>query len=257
MQLLADTLNPETSYVVTGGTNYGAERTMHEAVHRRNQEAESKLLVLGAFSKLMLLGTFTMEAALEGEEGIEKDTITHAIVLRSEVTKKKAKTWKDLPDTQLDFVIKRDGHMIAIGGGSIVSDMIQRAHNLGVDMHLMDGPEGASTDKSKALRGNDYSFVTPEDLIRRLYSRNPELFLPDFTLEKLDEYLARAREQVGSTEIPNNPANFGLGAISEIDKLVTAILRNTGKEKLEGEIASESKDVDDPEVKPEGSEVTE
>lgn len=230
MQVLADTLNPDTAYIVTGGTNFGAERTMHEAVHRRNL-AEDKQMVL--------LGTFTMEAALDGEKGIEKDTITHATVL--EVNGRKANNWMELPDTQLEYVFARNGCMIALGGGAIVSDMIQRSHNIGVDMHLMDGPYGASTDKSRALDGNGYSFETPEDLIQRLYSKNPELFLPSFSLDRMSRYIERAREEVGNNIVSNNPANFGMGAMARIDEMVSGIEREKGKQKLGQEMSRESK----------------
>ena len=97
-----------------------------------------------------------MEAALDGEKGVEKDTITHATVL--ELDGRKANNWMDLPDTQLVYTQERNGHMIALGGGLVVSDMIQRAHNLGIDMHLMDGPYGASTDKQ-------LTFIIPVCLI--------------------------------------------------------------------------------------------
>lgn len=231
MQVLADTLNPETSYVVTGGTNFGAEKTMHEAVHRRNQQADKPLV---------LLGTFTMEAALDGEKGIEKDTITHATVLES--NGRKANNWMELPDTQLEYVSERNGSMIAIGGGAIVSDMIQRSHNMGVDMHLMDGPFGASTDKSKSLSGNDYSFDSPEKLLQKLYERNPEIFVPGFSLDKVEEYVEQARKEMGEPEKENNPANFGLGAISEIDKSVNPMERKMGEQKLGQEMNRSDKD---------------
>lgn len=225
MQVLANTLNPETTYIVTGGTNFGVEKTMHEAVHRRNnREAD----------KLVLLGTLTMEAAKEGDTGVEKDTITHATIL--ELDGRKANNWMDLPDTQLEYVRERDGYMIAIGGGGVVNDMIQRAHNLGVDMHLMNGPYGASTNKSKSLAGNDYSFETIEQLLKRLYERNPNMFCKDFSLEKIEEYIQQARMDLQSELIQDNPANFGLGAIGKIDGEVNWRDREKGKKKLKDEI---------------------
>ena len=186
MQVLANVINPETAYVVTGGTNFGAEKTMHEAVHRRNAESEDQLV---------LLGTLTMEAAKEGgTAGIEADTITHAQIL--EVNGRRAQSWLDLPDTQLEYVRQRSGLMIALGGGSVVSNMIQRGHNTGTRMLLMDGPKGASTEKSRSLRGNGYSFKTAEELIMRLYQEQPEIFKPDFKPEDIPALIAQAEAEI-------------------------------------------------------------
>lgn len=185
MQVLANTLNPETSYLVTGGTNHGVEKEMHEAVNRRNKSTEEQLV---------LLGTLTLEATNDATNSLEKDTITHAIILES--NGRLVNNWMELPDTQLEYVQERNGYMIAVGGGGVVNDMIQRAHNIGADMHLMDGPYGASTNKSRSLSGNNYSFKTGEELLKRLYERNPSMFHESFSLENLSEYVEQARSQI-------------------------------------------------------------
>ena len=176
MQVLVNVLNPQTTFIMTGGTNFGVEKTMHEAVNRRNKFSDIPIV---------LLGTLTMEAVRNRAVEIEPNTITHATIL--EIDGHKANNWMDLPDTQLKYVQEHDGQMIAIGGGSVVNDMIQRAHNLGVNMHLMNGPYGASTNKSKSMAGNDYSFNNIEELLRRLYNQNPNYFSKDFSLEKIEQ----------------------------------------------------------------------
>lgn len=224
MQVLANTINPETAYIVTGGTNFGAEKTMHEAVHRRNLKNNDQLV---------LLGTFTMEAALDGENGVENNTITHATVL--ELDGRKANNWMDLPDTQLIYTQERNGSMIALGGGLVVSDMIQRAHNLGMDMHLMDGPYGASTDKSKSLAGNDYSFKSIEELLQRLYTKNPNIFCKEFSLDNISEYIQQARIDLGEV-VQESSSNFGMGAIEKIDEEISWSDRESGTKKLKEEL---------------------
>lgn len=230
MQVLADVLNPETSYIITGGTNFGVEKTMHEAVNDRNKREDKKMV---------LLGTFTMEALQDKDIGIAPDTITHGMII--EINGRKANNWKDLPDTQLIHTQERGGSVIAIAGGSIVSDMIQRTHNLKMDMHLMDGPNGASTDKSKSLRGNDYSFVDVGELLTRLYSRNPEIFMDGFSLDRIDEYVSQARREIDSREGANLEqgnsvySNFGIGAMENIDATITAKERETGMSTLQKE----------------------
>ena len=185
MQVLANTLNPETTYIVTGGTNFGVEKTMHEAVNRRNKQSEKSIV---------LLGTLTMESVRNKQMEVEPNTITHATIL--EMDGHKVKNWMDLPDTQLVHVKERNGEMIAVGGGSIVSDMIQRAYNLGVKMHLMDGPYGASTNKSRSMSGNDYSFSSIQELLTNLYYTNPTYFGEDFSLDKISEYIEEAQKMI-------------------------------------------------------------
>lgn len=185
MQVLANVLNPQTTFIITGGTNFGVEKMMHEAVNRRNKNSEEPIV---------LLGTLTMEAVRNGAVEIEPNTITHATIL--EIDGHKANSWMDLPDTQLKYVQEHNGQMIAIGGGSVVNDMIQRAHNLGVSMHLMDGPYGASTNKSKSMVGNNYSFKSIEELLERLYNQNPNYFVKDFSLNQIEEYISTAQKMI-------------------------------------------------------------
>lgn len=222
MQVLANVLDPEKAYIVTGGTNFGVEKTMHEAVHRRNEQRGDQMV---------LLGTFTMEAHKDLEEGIQPDTITHATILR--IGEIEAQNWMDLPETQLVYTKQNGGYMIGIGGGSIVSDIIQRGYNLDMDMHLMDGPEGASTDKSKSLAGNGYSFTTTRELLERLYQRNPDMFCKGFSLENIEEYIREAELQLDQELEQEKPDNFGLESIAKIDGEVTSRERVEGTTTLE------------------------
>ena len=89
--------------------------------------------------------------------------------------------------------------MIAVGGGGVVNDMIQRGYNLDVDMQLMDCPYGASTNKSRSLSGNDYSFKTAEDLIRRLYAKNPAMFADGFSIDDISNLVHRAEREISIT----------------------------------------------------------
>ena len=185
MQVLANTLNPQTTFIITGGTNFGAEKTMHEAVNRKNKHAREKTV---------LLGTLTMEAVKKGNTEVEPNTITHATIL--ELDGNLANKWQNLPDTQLIYVIEHDGEMIAVGGGPTVNDMIQRAHNIGLKPLLMDGPYGASTTKSRSLAKHKYSFKTIEELLKRLYEKNPNYFIEGFSLDNIEQYIEEAQRMI-------------------------------------------------------------
>ncbi|MBQ6992211.1 MAG: hypothetical protein IJN50_04820 [Clostridia bacterium] len=225
-QVLADTLNPNSTYIMTGGTNFGVEKTMHEAVYRSNKKREEKMV---------LLGTFTMEAE-QDLPSIEPNTITHATILQLEG--RNANNWMDLPETQLVHTQKNGGHVIGIAGGAVVSDIIQRGYNLDMDMHLMDGPKGASTDKSRSLAGNDYSFKTIEELLQRLYSRNPNLFGPEFSLDKSEIYIENAKGEIEKArEKPNNISEVQeIPELTEVREVTPKEIADTSKKITAGEL---------------------
>ena len=185
MRALTMVLNPETAYIVTGGTNFGAEKTMHEAVHKQNESSDEQLV---------LLGTLTMAAAKDNAAGVEADTITHAQIL--DFKGRPAEKWLDLADSQLDYAQERGGYMVALGGGSVVSNMIQRGHNIGAKMFLFDGPYGASTNKLKTMKGNQYQFASPAGLIARLWNADRSLFKPDFDIMDVYKIVEQAEAEM-------------------------------------------------------------
>ena len=85
----------------------------------------------------------------------------------------------------------------------------------------MDGPYGASTNKSRSLEGNNYSFKTPQELIKRLYEKNPNYFSENFSIGNIDEYVLYAEKMINNQEILNdydvdNESSYSenIGAIS-------------------------------------------
>lgn len=182
MQVLVNVIDPDKACILTGGTNHGVEKQLHEAAHNKNRRSDKKLAVIG---------TLTEEAAYTDLASIENDTITHAVVL--ELNGRPAKSWFDLPDAVLDILDKRQGEMIAVGGGGVVRDMIQRAHNMNLGINLMNGPEGASTDKAEIMP--EYAFNGAKGLVERLYDKHPDVFAKDFDISKVDEYVETARRQ--------------------------------------------------------------
>ncbi len=182
MQALVNVIDPNKAYIMTGGTNHGVEKQLHEAAYYRNLEKTPKLAVVG---------TLTEEAAYQDKASIEQNTITHAIVLS--LNGKIAKRWFDLPDTVLNVVSENDGEMIAIGGGGIVRDMIQRAHNMHININLMNGPEGASTEKAAIMP--EYAFSDAAGLIERIYKKHPDIFVKDFDIKNLQDIITKAKKQ--------------------------------------------------------------
>lgn len=176
--VLSEVLDPQKVYLITGGTNHGVEKEAHIIMNERNKTKDDQLVILG---------TLTQEAAQEDYNSVEKDTITHAII--AQMNGRSAKKWFDLPDAVLSTVQQEKGFMLAVGGGPIVSDMIQRAHNNGLNMHLMKNIEGASSEKSEALVGNDYGFDSIMDLINRIKKQIPEAIKQELNDEQIEKII--------------------------------------------------------------------
>lgn len=106
--------------IVTGGTHVGVEALVHKYARQHG------VPVVGALSE-----------STSGK--IEKDTITHAFLA--------GRNWYDALPEQIRLAQQSGGAMIFVGGGDIVKDAIQGAHNEGASFVLLDGVPGASTDK--------------------------------------------------------------------------------------------------------------
>ena len=185
LDALVHAIDSDKAYLVTGGTNHGVEREAHIIANRYNSQEGGKLIVLG---------TLTEEAAKKETNSIERDTITHAVI--PTLNGRPAKRWFDLPDTVLNMVGEKEGTVVAIGGGPIVSDMIQRSHNMGLSMLIMGGVEGASGEKAQSLEGNDYVFSDAKQLVDKLIKANPEVVKEGMTPEKIDALVLDAFKRV-------------------------------------------------------------
>lgn len=205
-QALANWIDPDKAYLMTGGTNHGGEKRVHEAAMRANKRGKN----------IQVRGTFTEEALAQkaGQVAlIENDTFTDAIILRKSAGKNPhtgeemfriLERWFDLQDGALDIVQATKGSVIAMGGGPVVRDIIQRTRNSSIDLHLMDGleldptvknPYRASTEKA-TLGGGKYAFEGAAGLLKHLHASRPELFRGNFDVSKAEEYVEQARRQI-------------------------------------------------------------
>lgn len=179
----ANCIDPKKAYFMTGGTNHGVEKELHQIVYNLNKDNKDKIMVLG---------TLTKEAIREREtNSIEKNTISHAVIPR--LNGKYADRWFDLPDTTLNMLQEQNGMLVAIGGGAIVSDIIQRSHNMGLNMKIMDNVEGASGEKSNSLKGNGYSFNNIVELVGSMVKENSDLLKEGLTKDDLYRYVEEAK----------------------------------------------------------------
>lgn len=127
-QTLVDIVDPRKVFFVTGGTNCGPERFLHEAVNRKNKTLESNkskyIQCLGAIPSCV--GKDDENARFDFKK-IQENTITHGLVVDA------FKSWGQFPLKLLQIAnnklisIKENGIGIFVGGGGVVRDEIKLA----------------------------------------------------------------------------------------------------------------------------------
>ncbi|MFZ4713817.1 MAG: hypothetical protein ACOYL6_08910 [Bacteriovoracaceae bacterium] len=118
-ELIVDTLknlDPKSVVIVTGGTDYGVEKIVHQYAKKMGFE---------------VLGTLVTESS-----GDEMGELTHYALFGDK--------WYDKSANVLQMIKDNQGKTIFIGGGNILGDEIQAAYNIGIDYYLMKGVPGAS-----------------------------------------------------------------------------------------------------------------
>jgi len=80
-----------------------------------------------------------------------------------------------VPNQLVNYVAERKGHIVFIGGGTFVRDAILIARDKNVHFGLMNGPEGASTDKA-VMMDPDRQFTDAEELLLHLRASQPGWF---------------------------------------------------------------------------------
>ncbi len=160
-------LDPQRVVIVTGATDYGVERFVH-------QEARSR--------GFTVLGT-VVESASAAEVG----PVTHATIMGN--------SWFGKSRPVLQFVRNHQGAVIFMGGGEILKDEIQMARDLGTRFSLMNGPEGAANDLAQVLP--ERSFQGADGLVARIYREQSGLIAASENRRARDamfrEYLTRLR----------------------------------------------------------------
>ncbi len=80
-----------------------------------------------------------------------------------------------VPQQLVQYALQREGHILFIGGGTFVRDAILVARDAHAQFGLMNGPEGASTDKAVMINANR-QFTDAESMISHLKASHPDWF---------------------------------------------------------------------------------
>ena len=144
-----DTLDPSHVVLLTGAMNFGVEKIVHEEGIKRGFK------VLGVMSELADLS--------------QLGPITHASILGN--------SWSGRSRKLLSFIKKMQGLVVFMGGGETIKEEIEMARQLKVAFHLMDGPEGSSTEAAK--ENSSHAFVDGDALIGKLFQDHPSVIRQD------------------------------------------------------------------------------
>lgn len=181
IDMLTHVLDPEKAYILQGRTkNSGLSKLVSESSNQRNRDMPET-------QPLKILG---MVAQPEYDRQDSFDMLTHMIEIPGELM--------DVPDAIVDHVVAHRGVIVAAGGAAFTRNIITKAdykmkeEDRGALM-LMDGPEGASTDKAGKLNPH-YRVQDGREIITRLFNLyGRDLFVEGFNplaagvLDKLEQ----------------------------------------------------------------------
>lgn len=179
--MLVHAVDPQKTYFVQGRTK---SEGVNEAVNNAMREVERT--GGGQFQSVGLLTDPTPDSS------IDYSHLSHVARIRGAL---------DVPDTLANYTLLHNGILIVAGGAAFTRDIIMQADRRMEEQDkglllVMDGPEGASTDKARIM-DESYRFREGKELLSRLHELNPGIFreqyqqLDDPALRKLYNDAAR------------------------------------------------------------------
>ncbi len=134
-------IDPNKVVIVTGGTDFGLEKLVHDEVARQGKQGRMFKLLGG------------LATHLEVDVSTISRSLTHAVCFDY--------SWYDTAPHLLPWVKKSNGNTIFIGGGDVVKSMICTSKNLDIDFFVMEDVFGSSSSASKLYP--DHSFKMGKD----------------------------------------------------------------------------------------------
>lgn len=187
LDMLTHVLDPEKAYFVQGrNKREGLCKQLKDTINRANKGAETRFVTAG------LLTDPTPDTAIDHSHLDYVFRIDHPLNVADEI---------------VDFTVRHNGALLAIGGSAFTRDIILKAdrkmENTGKGaLLLMKGPKGASTEKA-AIMDDSYHFTDGKELIGKLQAlmkERPEIFKPgyaDLNTESIQTLYEQAAERVG------------------------------------------------------------
>jgi len=155
MRALLNAADPKKSVIMTSGMHFGFDGCIHDIVQDINVQRPEK-------DRLNIIGAFVTSTRINE---VKPGMIDYAMLIKADG--KYAESRRNQAPGLLDLVEQHDGIAVMGGGSQVVRDMIVEAETMGLiaakQVFLFNGPEGASTDKSKCHP--EVSFKSFSDII--------------------------------------------------------------------------------------------
>lgn len=197
LDMLTHVLDPEKVYFVQGrNKREGLCKQLKDTINRANKGAGTRFATAG------LLTDPTPDTATDHSHLDYVFRIDHPLNVADEI---------------VDFTVRHNGALLAIGGSAFTRDIILKAdrkmENTGKGaLLLMKGPKGASTEKA-TIMDDSYHFTDGKELIWKLQDlmkQRPEIFKPgyaDLNHEALETLYEQAAERVRKPAKGPSPEN--------------------------------------------------
>jgi hypothetical protein len=156
-------LDPNKAFFLTGGTQFGVEKILHEEIQKINAtfpEGHAKFKVVGVLP----------EAAEVGDVlGPAKGGISYYML--------GGKTWADFARYKLDILSQVGGVKVAVAGKMFVADEFRsvRNSNLPIKSMYMEGPVGAGSDLAR--ENPDGAFKDADSFFSKLDSDEQQSYM--------------------------------------------------------------------------------
>lgn len=245
-QTLSNVIHPGRAYFVTGGTNCGPERFMHNAINKRDTStAKSKLRCLGVIPSY--IGRLDDSNAQNDFFKLEKGTITDALIVDS------YSGWDDFAEHLIiisnnQYKGKENGpkgFAIFAGGGETLKTELRLANkggknNQSIPCLVYSGFEKAESSKFLKDNGDESekfsSFSNAEDLIKNIYEiYGNEIFFNGFDIEKLSYYIEKSKKNTNFNYqiIENTLIDEGKFGIEQLERIKDLIRKGVNAEEIQ------------------------
>ncbi len=164
---LVDSLDPNTTYLITSGFDAGSEREFHHAAQLRGID------VVAAIAE-------STDPATVGS------SMTRAVIVSN--------TWSGKSRPVLEHLQHNNGVAVFVAGGDVIEEEIRMAQDMGVRHVLMSGPSGAANESAK--RAPHRAFANADEAMALLYQSNPKMIRPEYKRPARDALYSRVSREL-------------------------------------------------------------
>jgi hypothetical protein len=163
-----DHLDPEKVVIVTGGTDFGMEKLVHDEI-KRQYKNKRRFKLLGGLATHLEVDVSTISKSL-----------THAVIFDY--------SWYDTAPHLLQWIKRVQGMTIYIGGGDVVKSMIYASKKVDINFLVMSDVFGSSSAAAKLYP--ERSFQMGERSLETQLIKHSKIELLDSAIMTIEEAAA-------------------------------------------------------------------